>query len=179
MFQSKRITITAILLMAVSAAATAVDNEAERVGASFSGIVSQVQNDFGFGFELVSPRFLGNAFAISATGKLNYVSSADWEPYGFAALSVLAGITSPTPTSNLYGKAGVVAIMPGDAVATDAVALGALGAFGFEFFFTQRRRGSYFIELGGVGTGAEADAISGSPIYANGFLANVGVRYYF
>jgi hypothetical protein len=146
---------------------------------SVGPVISQVQNDFGFGAEIVSPRFLGDAFAVSATGKLNYLPAADWQAYGFGAVSLLAGITSPTPTSNLYGKAGLVAIVPSDEVAGYDVALGALGAFGFEFFFTEERRGSYYIELGGVGTGAEADARAGSPIYANGFLTNVGVRYYF
>jgi hypothetical protein len=72
-----------------------------------------------------------------------------------------------------------VAVLPNEDVAGYDLALGALGAFGFEFFFSQDRNAGYFIELGGVGTGAEADAIPGDPIYANGFLANVGVRYYF
>jgi len=54
-------------------------------------------------------------------------AGADWERCGYGALSLLAGITSPTPTTNLFG--------------------------------------------------AEADALPGEPIYANGFLANVGVRY--
>jgi hypothetical protein len=106
-------------------------------------------------------------------------AGADWERYGYGSISLLAGITSPTPTTSLYGKAGIVGVVPTDDVAEDYdVGFGALGAFGFEFFFSEQRTGSYFIELGGVGTGAEADALGGEPIYANGFLANVGVRYY-
>jgi hypothetical protein len=37
---------------------------------------------------------------------------------------------------------------------------------------------SYFIELGGVGTGANADKVTGNPIYSNGFLISVGFRGY-
>ena len=35
---------------------------------------------------------------------------------------------------------------------------------------------NYFIELGGVGTGAKADKIAFKPIYSNGFLIDVGFR---
>jgi hypothetical protein len=37
---------------------------------------------------------------------------------------------------------------------------------------------SYFIELGGIGVGANADKVPGKPIYSNGFLISVGVRGY-
>jgi hypothetical protein len=180
MVRVKRLIVGALLVLAAGGVAGADEYRQRSSGASFGGVVSQVQNDFGFGLEMVSPRFLRGSFAVAATGKLNYVAGADWERYGYGTLSLMAGITSPTPTTNLYGKAGIVGVIPSDDVARDYdVGLGALGAFGFEFFFSEERNGSYFIELGGVGTGAEADAMAGEPIYANGFLANVGVRYYF
>ena len=72
-----------------------------------------------------------------------------------------------------------MALIPSGDVSEEDIYLGAVGAFGFEFFFTQGRRGSYFIELGGVGTAAEADKLDRSPVFANGFMTNVGVRYYF
>ena len=81
---------------------------------------------------------------MSASGRINYLTGADWKSYGSAELSLLAGITSPTPTSRLYGKAGVVTVLPSDEVAGYDVAFGALGAFGFEFFFTRERRGRYY-----------------------------------
>ncbi len=51
--------------------------------------------------------------------------------------------------------------------------------FGFEFFFTENtnRNPSYFIELGGIGTGAIANKLSSNPIYSNGFLISVGYRF--
>ena len=38
---------------------------------------------------------------------------------------------------------------------------------------------NYFIEIGGVGSGATADKVVGNPIYANGLMINVGYRYVF
>ena len=35
---------------------------------------------------------------------------------------------------------------------------------------------NYFIEMGGVGTGAIAEKSIGKPIYSNGFLLSVGLR---
>lgn len=141
-------------------------------------VISSVQQDFGVGVELISPTFARDTLAISASAKLNYLTVANWRNYGSAELSLMAGMTSPWPTGRLYAKAGVVSLFPSDAVAGDDVLLGGLGAFGFEFFFNRRREGAYFIELGGIGTAARADALNTAPVFANGFIANVGVRYY-
>ena len=55
--------------------------------------------------------------------------------------------------------------------------MGGYGLFGFEFFMNSRN--NYFIEIGGVGTGAVADKVANSPIYSNGLLINVGFRHQF
>lgn len=146
---------------------------------SLAPVISSYQNDFGFGLELTSPSFAGGALAVSAAGRMHYLATADWEPYFSGEISLLSGLFAPAPTHRLYGKAGVVTLFPSDEVSDDDMIFGALGAFGFEFFFTDERRGSYFVELGGVGIGAEADELPGAPVYANGFMTNVGVRYYF
>jgi len=58
--------------------------------------------------------------------------------------------------------------------------LGGWGGFGFEI--AQRKNNlddagtSYFVELGGIGTGASASRLPTQPIFANGFLINVGFR---
>jgi hypothetical protein len=179
--------ILIILLFLVAGCLTVVAQDAEshgwektpRTTVSAAPVISSYQNDFGFGFELMSPNFAGGALAVSVSGKMNYLATADWKPYFNGEISLISGLFAPVPTHRLYGKAGLVAIFPTDDVSDDEMILGALGAFGFEFFFTEERGGSYFIELGGVGIGAEADNVPGSPVYANGFLTNVGVRYYF
>ena len=49
------------------------------------------------------------------------------------------------------------------------------GLLGFEFLANQRL--SYFVELGGMGTGAKADKTPLKPIYSNGFTASTGIRF--
>lgn len=150
-----------------------------RTSVAVAPVISSYQNDFGFGAEFLSPNFAGGALAVSAAGKMHYLATADWEPFFTGELSLLSGLFAPAPTHRLYGKAGLVAVFPTNDISEDDLILGALGAFGFEFFFNEDLQGSYFVELGGVGIGAEADRLPGSPVYANGFMTNVGVRYYF
>ncbi len=38
---------------------------------------------------------------------------------------------------------------------------------------------SNYIEIGGVGTGAKSDKVSGKPIYSNGLLISAGARKQF
>lgn len=68
-------------------------------------------------------------------------------------------------------------LFPSDAFSSRSVQFGGYGLFGFEFLLDQHMR--YFLEAGGVGTGARADRIEGAPIYSNGFVINVGVRAQF
>ncbi|MFP4378078.1 MAG: hypothetical protein ACLFP4_13625 [Spirochaetales bacterium] len=78
----------------------------------------------------------------------------------------------------LYGTSGVVLLIASKRFSTEGVVIGAHGGFGFEFFFSKERGGSYYLEFGGIGTAAVANALADSPIYANGFVSRVGVRYY-
>jgi len=144
----------------------------------FGSVLQKNQNDFGFGAQIISPSFADDRLAVDASGTYNYVTGSTWAGYGSASLTLLAGLTAPSETHRLYGKAGVVALFPSDRVSSESIAIGALGGFGFEFFFTPERTGSYYIELGGMGTAAGADELEDSPVYANGFTTSVGVRYY-
>ena len=63
----------------------------------------------------------------------------------------------------------------------DALAVAGIGGFGFEFFAptnTINAPVSYFIEIGGVGSGARATNLDGHPIFLNGFMVQAGARFY-
>jgi len=77
----------------------------------------------------------------------------------------------------LYGEGGIIALFPSSRFSGETFILGGYGLFGFEFFFDSKN--NYFIEIGGIGTGAVAEKVSGQPIYSNGILINVGYRYQF
>jgi len=51
---------------------------------------------------------------------------------------------------------------------------GGYGLFGFEFKPIDAF--GFYLEVGGLGTGAKADKLPTKPIYSNGFLTNVGFR---
>ena len=74
----------------------------------------------------------------------------------------------------IYGEGGFITILPNSDVSSKSTDFGGYGLFGFEFIFNKNF--AYFIELGGVGTGAKADKILGKPIFSNGFLTTVGFR---
>jgi hypothetical protein len=63
----------------------------------------------------------------------------------------------------------------------EVLAVAGIGGFGFELFppaNTIDAPVSYFIEIGGVGSGARATNLPGQPILLNGFLVQSGLRFY-
>lgn len=74
----------------------------------------------------------------------------------------------------LYGEGGFIGLFPDSSFSDTDFVAGGYGVFGFEVFMDLRRR--YFIEIGGVGTGAREDNTPGRPIYSNGLLISTGLR---
>ncbi len=142
----------------------------------------KLQNEFGFGIHLLTPEFKN--LRLNAKINLNWLNHVDnqtnqtWTEF----LNNQVGInyhSSITNRINLYSEGGVVFIFPNNSFSDETISFGGYGLFGFEFFFTEntRRNPSYFIELGGIGTGAVANKVVSNPIYANGFLISVGYRF--
>ncbi|MBC8485793.1 MAG: hypothetical protein H8D45_07100, partial [Bacteroidetes bacterium] len=77
----------------------------------------------------------------------------------------------------LYGEGGIISLFPSDEFSSEEFVFGGYGLFGFEFYMNSRS--NYFIEIGGVGTGATADNITNEPIYSNGLLISTGFRIQF
>jgi hypothetical protein len=96
---------------------------------------------------------------------------------------VAGGARIPATPVRLYGFGGPVLLsLPGE-LSSKRARLGGVGGFGFDFHFQNGRGGDdgpvrYFVELGGLGVGAKADKLPGSPIFANGFLIAAGFRAY-
>ena len=140
------------------------------------------QNEFGIGVHLLSPEFKN--LRINVKTNLNWLNHLDiqnnqtWTEF----INNQVGINYQrciTTNINLYSEGGIVLIYPNNSFSNESVNFGGYGVFGFEFFFTENtnRNPSYFIELGGIGTGAVANKIIFNPIYANGFLISVGYRF--
>ncbi len=149
---------------------------------SYGFQLQKFQDDFGVGFHILSPEFRN--LRLNAKINLNWLEHSDnqdnqtWTEY----LNNQIGINYQrciTNRMNLYSEGGIVLLYPNSSFSDESVNFGGYGLFGFEFFFTENtnRNPSYFIELGGIGTGAVANKIVSNPIYANGFLISVGYRF--
>ena len=154
-------------------------------GFSFGFHLNQFKDDFGLGLNLTSPT-IANAFAVRLRGNFMYFEHLQfdtpdssgiqtWTPYSNIMLG-MAGFSGVVANHfKLYGEGGLIAILPSAEFSDESNVLGGYGLFGFEFFSSLAT--SYFIEIGGIGTGASAEKIPGKPIYSNGLLMSVGFRY--
>ena len=152
-------------------------------GFGIGGQVGQHQKDFGIGLNLTSPYFAHKKMAVRLRGNVlwnehpNGDSEATWSSYSNLSLGFVQMVGEMGDFMRVYGEGGAIYLFPSDDFSSRSIVFGGYGLFGFEFFFDEHM--NYFIEAGGVGTGARADEIPGKPIYSNGFLINVGVRVQF
>ena len=149
---------------------------------SFGFQLVKLQNEFGFGIHLLTPEFKN--LRLNAKINLNWLNHADYQNNQIWSefLNNQVGVNyhkSITNRINLYSEGGLVLLYPNSLFSDESISFGGYGLFGFEFFFTENksRNPSYFIELGGIGTGAVANKVVSHPIYANGFLISVGYRF--
>lgn len=147
------------------------------------GQVGQHQKDFGIGLNLTSPYFANQKMAVRLKGNLvwnehlNSNSEMTWSSYSNISLGLVQSVGEINNFVRVYGEAGAIYLFPSSEFSTKSIQFGGYGLFGFEFFFNKHM--NYFLEAGGIGTGAKADKIAGKPIYSNGLLFNVGIRTQF
>lgn len=145
--------------------------------------IKQNQRDLGLGVNLTSPYFAKKQVALRVRANLMFnehlknPNTTTWTPYSSISLGILGVAGEIGEFIRLYGEGGVIMLLPSSKFSSKSTVFGGYGLFGFEFFM--HKSSNYFIEIGGVGTGATADKIVRNPIYANGLLINVGFRYVF
>jgi hypothetical protein len=142
--------------------------------------LGQYQDNFGLGINLTSPFFAQDHLAIRVRGNVMWNEHlADqemtWTPYSNLSIGVVSVAGEIGNFMRLYGEGGFLLIFPNADFSSESLETGGYGLFGFEFFFYPK--GNYFIEIGGLGTGATADKVPSNPIYSNGLLINVGFRF--
>lgn len=172
------------MILFISISLNSMAQEA-KLGTGFSAgfNLSQYQRDFGLGLNLTSPFIVHDHIAARVRANVMWNEHADeqgsstWTPYSNFSLGIVGVSGQISNFMRLYGEGGVIMLNPSNSFSTADYELGGYGLFGFEFFL--HPKSNYFLELGGVGTGAHADKVEGSPIYSNGFMVNVGFRQYF
>ncbi len=146
---------------------------------SFGFNLGQYQKDFGLGFNITSPYFLQESVAVRFRTNFMFYEHVKnleitWTPYTNFTLGIVGVGGTISDWARLYGEGGVILIIPDDEFSSESSDIGGYGLFGFEFFMNPHI--NYYIELGGVGSGARADKILLNPIYSNGFLIQTGFR---
>lgn len=141
--------------------------------------LSQTQKDFGIGINISSRYYLGDKIAFRLRGNCMFNEHVKddyttWDPYANLSLGVVINGGAAAQFVRLYGEGGSIALLPSSEFSDRKYVLGGYGLFGFEFNTVGNY--NYFIEIGGVGTGAKADKVLNKPIYSNGFLVNAGFR---
>jgi len=134
------------------------------------------------GLNITSPYFLHKSMAVRLRANMQFFqhipattpTSTIWSPYGMLQLGLVGGDGVVKKNMRFYGEGGLVVIMPNDEFSANNT-VGGYGLFGFEFFLAKPI--SFHTEMGGMGTGGTAEKSVGKPIYANGFLTNVGARF--
>lgn len=166
-----------IFLTALHAEEKEISNEF-----SFGFQLSEYQENFGFGVNVTSPYFANGKIAVRLRGNLMFFEQVEnqetiWTPYTNLSIGLVGVGGRPCESIRLYGEGGVIFIFPSDKFSSENIAFGGYGLFGFEFFMSSKT--NYFIEIGGIGTGATADNIINKPIYSNGLSISTGFRTQF
>lgn len=148
-------------------------------GSEFGFHLSENDGDFGFGLNYTTPYLFNESIAISTRANMMYfrynkTGEMEMTPYYNVQIGVLGHKSKISENILLYGEGGVLALLPSSKFSDSDLEFGGYGLFGFEFHFDSHN--SYFIEMGGMGTGATANQLFGNPIYSNGFMVNVGYK---
>ncbi len=174
------LTAMLVLLVTVSDAQDEFENRYMNTGLGFGFQVNEYEKDFGFGLNVTSPYFFNDKVAarlrVNRMYNENLLDSAyNWFPYYNASLGILTLGGAVGESVRIYGEVGFLVIKPNADLSDEKYVYGGYGIFGFEFFSTQGF--NYFLEVGGVGTGAVAEKIPENPIYSNGLTIRAGLRF--
>lgn len=169
-----------ILLACISTASAQGVNIGNGTGIGLQ--INQYQRDFGAGISLTSPYIANDKLAFRLRGSIQFHehvqnNETTWTPYFNTSLGLVAVSGTVADVIRLYSEGGVVGLFPSDEFSSENFVFGGYGLFGFEFFMSDRN--NYFIEIGGVGTGAKADQLPAAPVYSNGLLISTGFRIHF
>ena len=147
--------------------------------------LDSIANNFGFGLTVSSPYFFNNTSHLQLTGNVAWVqgvrameTETSWLPYGLFKLGFFSGRMIENTPIRVYGGGGLALITPAGTLSNSGVQFGGFGLTGVELFLNQQKAKSLFLEFGAIGTGAKANQLVSSPIYANGFTIAWGYKYY-
>lgn len=149
-------------------------------GFAFSYQLSNRQNDFGMGLNVLSPYFAKKSLAVRLNASIfwhqhRHVNNiSKWSLYPTFNIAFRHRAKILEDKLYAYTEGGFVLLLPNAEFSNEKIDFGGYGLFGLEFY--SARFVSYFIELGGIGTGAREKGV-GQNLYSTGFMANAGVKF--
>jgi len=144
--------------------------------------LTEMQGDFGLGFQIESPSFLHDAITIKLRANQMFLSydlegKNQWGPYWHSSVGISSNPVNISERVALYGEGGASFIIPNSDFSTSDSEWAGYGLFGFNFHFAPQF--CYFLEAGASGSGAKAEKSDNQRFYANGFIVNVGFKIMF
>lgn len=144
--------------------------------------LNEIQGDFGQGIQIETPALVKDYFNLKIRASqmfLNYdqLGENQWTPFYTTAIGISNAPEQVTKAVALYWEGGVMAIFPDSKFARPNTQWAGYGLFGFNFSFDPSF--CYFLEAGGIGSGAIADKSDNKRVYSNGFLIQVGFKIHF
>lgn len=149
--------------------------------------LTDFQSDYGMAFTFTTPYFFKKTMAVRLHGGLSWMEAIpaddglepnyEWIRYFPVRLAWVISIGLGNGLNRLYAEAGGIMYLGADDIASDIV-IGGYGEFGFELFPSMLSPVSYFIQAGGMGSSGEGSEILGEPSVGNGFMLDVGIRWY-
>lgn len=176
----KKLSISVLMVFVLIGTTSAQEKISDEMGLGFQ--LNQFQEDFGMGVNVTSPYFASNRIAVRGRGNIMFHEHVEnnetvWTPYSNLSFGLIGVGGKAGDSIRLYGEGGIIFLFPSDKFSSEDSVFGGYGLFGFEFYMAPKI--NYFIEIGGIGTGAKAEILTNQPIYSNGLLISTGVRTHF
>jgi hypothetical protein len=172
-----------LLLSFIFSASVLMAQENQRnTGMSFGYQLVEYQQDFGVGLQATSPFFLFDHAAVRVKANQMWFEHMDesaevkWTSYQNLSIGLIGVSGYVGDFARVYSEGGVIWLFPSSDFSDKKSEFGGYGLVGLEVFTAGP---SVFVEGGGMGTGAQATELTGSPIYSNGFVTSVGLRFHF
>jgi hypothetical protein len=183
----KKVRVALVLLLSI-AAASAVLAQEPPMGRSLGINMNQALSTYGMGINISLP-LSGDLFSFRGSANIMGLQAvpdalADRSHlYGYEMIRLgVLGRYMWYDYVKLYVEGGPLLMLNNSLVTSRKISMGGYGLAGMEY---RLRTGHYFLghcwvflEGGGIGTGAHADRLIGSPAYANGLFFGLGIRYY-
>jgi hypothetical protein len=167
------VSLVAAVFSATGAGAQTPGEPSSNVGSAIGMSVQRLQDTFALSGSWSSPAFFNDRARITTSGGVAWYPFAtngsgdqDWAPFGHWRLVLESGHRVGRAPLRLYGFGGAMLLFRSERLSDEVLAVAGIGGFGFEFFTPSNTTSapvSYFIEIGGVGSGARATKLFGAP----------------